>query len=512
MKTIRVLQLGTEDFSKSIQVPECGEWYYEPDFSELPEKDFDLVILDREVRENEFDYLIRFSKAYTLFITERVGLKKGNITQELFKRKMGKRLTDKEIEHLLKSELPCYFPEPYGEKFKPPNICAAQGFMGRVWWKGAEGIDLTGDFGNELTQSIFWRNNIPIERDQVIEFWLEYTKDDTVEIALEIWLIRFGYGTDPELKDVWTFSEKELEHVVCVENKGKNTGHMFVSVKAKGQGHLTIIGLHDRHSRKGKGTFIPGGERAVTSQREEVFYYFDPGNFKPPLNVYFSGYKTQEGFEGYYMLRKMKHPFLLISESRLEGGAFYIGSEEYENAVEQIIREHMEKLGFQNSDVILSGLSMGTFGALYYGCRIHPNTILLGKPLASLGDVAENERLNRPGVFPTSLDLLYKMYGSLGQDAASRLNDKLWNAFDHADWSNTRFAVAYMIEDDYDKNAYERLQSHLKGASGARIYGKGLHGRHNDNTSGIVNWFVNQYRGIIEDSFDNVRKKTGRQK
>lgn len=511
LKKVRVLQLGMDDFSKSIQVSDCAEWYYEPDFSELPERDFDVAILDREITAGEFDYLIKFLRAYTLFVTENVSLKKDSITQEFFVRKIGKILSNKKMEHFLKVELPDYFSEPYGEKFKPKNLSVAQGFTGKVSWKGSSGIELYGNFGNELTQSVFWRNNIPIEKDQAIEFWLEYTKDDTVEISLEIWIIHFGYGTDPELNDVWTFTESELEHIVYVENKGKNTGHMLVSLNAKGQGHLTVIALHDRHSRKGKGVFIPGGERAVTSEREEVFYYFDPGSLKPPLNVYFSGYKTQEGFEGYYMMRKMKHPFLLISESRLEGGAFYIGSEEYENTIEHIIREHMKKLDFQNSEVILSGLSMGTFGALYYGCRIHPNTILVGKPLASIGDVAENERLNRPGVFPTSLDVLYKSYGSLSQEAASRLNNKFWDAFDHADWSNTRFVVSYMIEDDYDKTAYEKLQSHLKG-SGVRIYGKGLHGRHNDNTSGIIKWFVNQYYRIIEDSFDNIQKKTGRQK
>ena len=60
-----------------------------------------------------------------------------------------------------------------------------------------------------------------------------------------------------------------------------------------------------------------------------------------------------------------------------------------------------------------------------------------------------------------------------------------------------------MIEDDLDGNAYKDLQSHLKDA-GVQIYGKGLHGRHNDNTPGIVNWFVNRYRGIIQSDFDRI--------
>ena len=207
----------------------------------------------------------------------------------------------------------------------------------------------------------------------------------------------------------------------------------------------------------------------------------------------------------------MKHTFLLFSEARLEGGSLYIGSEEYESTLEGILREHTEKLGFKNSDVILSGLSMGSFGALYYGCKIRPNTILVGKPLASIGSMAGNERLKSPGISHSWLDVLHKVYGSLDSDAIERMNHRFWDMFDHTDWSKTRFAVAYMIEDELDGNAYEKLQSHLKDA-GARIYGKGLHGRHNDNTPGIVRWFRSQYQAIMENDFDKTGKKTGAQK
>ena len=49
MKKVRVLQLGTSDFSKSMQISEYAKWFYEPDFSQLTEKEFDVAILDREV-------------------------------------------------------------------------------------------------------------------------------------------------------------------------------------------------------------------------------------------------------------------------------------------------------------------------------------------------------------------------------------------------------------------------------------------------------------------------------
>ncbi|MCI8830666.1 MAG: accessory Sec system protein Asp2 [Lachnospiraceae bacterium] len=509
METVRVLQLGTEDFSKVLQVSECAEWHYEPDFAQLPEQDFEVVILDREITGDEFDFLVRFMRAYCLFLTEKVPLKEGSRIQQLFLRKMGKRISAEELKLLLKEELPDYFPGSYGEKYQPQNLSVAQGFKGKVSWKGMESVELEGDYGNELTQIVFWRNNLPFAQDESLDFWLEYEKDDTVEISLEITLLHFTYGADPQLSNVWNFSEKELDDIVCISNKSGKRGFIFASLKAKGKGNLSVIALHDRHSRRGKGEFLPGGKRRVTSKREEIFYYFDPGNLKPPLNVYFSGYKTKQGFEGYYMMRKMQHPFLLIAEARLEGGSLYIGSEEYESALEGILREHIEKLGFRNSDVILSGLSMGTFGALYYGCKIRPNTILIGKPLASIGNMAGNERLKSPGGSHSWLDVLHKAYGSLEPDAMEQMNCRFWDMFDRTDWSKTRFAVAYMIEDELDEDAYENLQSHLKDV-GARIYGKGLHGRHNDNTPGIVQWFKNQYRAIIENDFDKTGKKTGR--
>ena len=511
MKAVRVLQLGKDDFSKSMQISDHAEWNYEPDLSPASGKDFDVAILDREISAEECDFLMRFLRAYTLFVTETVVQEEGGATRRLMVRKKGKQISAQELSVLLKDGLPDYFSESYGEKYRLENMSVARGFKGTVFWKGFEKVDLSGDFGDELTQIVFWRNNIPIQGNQAVEFWLEYDKDASVEIVLEITVFQFGYGTIPESEEVWTFTEKDLEDLVFVENRSAREKFLFASVRARGKGNLSVTALHDRYSRRGKGNFIPGGKRSVTSDREEIFYYFDPGNLEPPLNVYFSGYKRREGFEGYGMLRGLGHPFLLLTDARLEGGAAYMGSEEYEDTIEQILLSHMEELGFQSSEVILSGISMGSFGALYYGCRIRPHAILVGKPLASFGDVAENERLYRPNGFPTSLDLLHKFCGSLDREAVSRLNDRFWDVFDKTKWSDTRFAVAYMIEDDYDKTAYEKLQAHLRG-SRVKIYGKGLHGRHNDDTGGIVNWFLGQYHRMIQDDFENMKTETGGQR
>ncbi|WP_316242982.1 accessory Sec system protein Asp2, partial [Streptococcus suis] len=87
------------------------------------------------------------------------------------------------------------------------------------------------------------------------------------------------------------------------------------------------------------GEFILGGQRLVDHQLQEIFTYFDPADFKPPLCVYFSGFRTAEGFEGFWMMKGLKTPFMLICDPRLDGGAFYLGSQELEDKIQGKIEE-----------------------------------------------------------------------------------------------------------------------------------------------------------------------------
>ena len=494
-EAISILQLGKTDWRNLYKMPENIKFHFVGTFTEVPKKPYDIVFLDREIQEEEYEFLMKAVQAYTLFVTNNV--KCSGATEELYLAKKGKKLAESEIQSFLLSEVRNFYPTPYGEKFQPKNIAVAQGFSGSVRWDGNYAVTVQGDFGEELNQIIFWRNNIPVFEGQAIDLWLEYKKSPDVEIALVV--TQFYSGSLSEVQQKWVFLERELDEVVTIDNQ-KKSGPIFVSLIAKGKGTLQVIALHDRYSRRGHGYFLPGGERYVTSDREEVFCYFNPGDRKPPLSVYFSGYKTRQGFEGYNMMQKMGSPFLLIAEPRLEGGSFYMGSEEYENMIKSIIQKYMNELCFSNEQVIMSGLSMGTFGALYYGCDIRPHALILGKPLTSIGDVAENERLHRPNGFPTSLDVLQYVSGSTDKHAIQALNDKFWVKFDATDWRKTKFIVSYMIEDDYDTTAYGTIISHLH-TGGAQVYGKGIHGRHNDATGVIVKWYKSQYISVLNEDF-----------
>lgn len=487
--------MGNEDLSLQLHIPDYVEWNYTNDLGLAKERGYDVCVLNRCVNEKEARILLKKIRAYTLFLLDDVQVDQW--TTWICTSRRARILDLETLQEFINEDIHLFYSYTYGEKYDPHSLSISQSFKGSVFWNGFSGVELEGDYGHDYYQIAYWRGNIPVFKDQSIDFWLEYEKDDSVSIQLKI--EQFQSGSLSTLQNRWIFSEEDLESIICITNE-KTDGPVFVSLLAKGKGKLKIVGLHDRHSRKEYGSFLPGGIRKVTFKREEVFMYFDPGDMKPPLNVYFSGYKTQEGFEGFYMMRSMEAPFLLISESRLEGGGFYLGDKEYENLIVSGIQDCLNQLGFDRSQLILSGLSMGTFGALYNGCKLRPHAIFLGKPLASLGDMANNERISRPGGFPTSLDVLVKNYGDMSEKSIDALNHRFWDLFDQTDWSQTKFIVSYMLEDDYDMTAYDRLISHIDDI-GVEIIGKGVHGRHNDDTYSIVAWFKNQYDGILKSDF-----------
>lgn len=131
----------------------------------------------------------------------------------------------------------------------------------------------------------------------------------------------------------------------------------------------------------------------------------------------------------------------------------------------------LNELGLTKDELVLSGASMGTFGSLYYGSKLSPHALLLAKPLANMGNVARNERILRAGGFATSLDILMKNYDNLSDEAIEQLNNRMWDRFDSADWSQTKFIISYLYEDDYDPDGYPSILSHLK-SSGVEVYGK----------------------------------------
>lgn len=493
MEQIYILQLGKVNWNNLYTLPQNVSLDYVETFVKVPKRQYDMFFFDRTPLEEEVPFLYQAIKAYTLFITKNVNIN-GNVAR-LCCSKKAQNIATKDIQNFLLKETKYYYPKPYGEKLDLKYWSIAQGFSGKVKWD-ENAIILEGEFGETFGQIAFWRYNIYLPQSQMLDFWLEYSKDSTVSINLEI--TQFAEGSLAEVEGYWSFDETELERVVQVESE--KSGQAFVSICAKGSGKLQIIALHKRNSRGSHGYFLPGGERYVTSNREELFCYFDPRDMKPPLNVFFSGWEIPERFQGYNMNRKLGCPFLLLSEHRLRGGSFYVGRKEYEEMVLSVIRKYMKELGFSSDQVVLSGLSMGAYASMYYGCDIKPHALILMKPLAGIGNIAANEKYLRPGGYPTSLDVLKYLGGDTSEGAIKRINDKFWDKFDSADWGKSKFIMTYMIEDDFESGVYDKLLLHLH-SEGVQVYGRGLHGRHGDAQTATANWFSSQFMKMLSEDF-----------
>lgn len=493
MEQIHILQLGKEDWNNIYTLPPNVSLEYMEKFEKVPDKQYDLFFLDRTPLEDEVPLLYQAVKAYTLFITKYVDIS-GKVAW-LCCSKRAQHIAVKNIQRFLLQEAKYYYPKPQGEKLDLKYWTIAQGFSGKVMWD-ENSVTLEGDYGEELGQVAFWRYNVYLPQGQMLDFWLEYSKDPSVSVSLEI--TQFVEGSLAEIAEHWKFNETESAQVIQVESK--QGGQAFVSICARGSGTLRIIALHKRNSRGSHGYFLPGGERYVTSDREEIFCYFDPRDMKPPLNVFFSGWEIPERFQGYNLNRKLGCPFLLLKEHRLRGGSFYVGSKEYEAMVLSVIRKYMRELGFSSNQVILSGLSMGAYASMYYGCDIRPHALVLMKPLAGIGNVAANEKYSRPGGYPTSLDVLKFLGGDTDLEAIKKVNEKFWKKFDSADWGESKFIISYMVEDDFESGVYEEMLSHLC-SGGVQVYGRGLHGRHGDAQAATANWFSSQFIKMLNEDF-----------
>lgn len=510
-KKIRVLHIGQKSWEKYFtpQDKDVLEWTFlkkgkvqKEEIDTLIKKNtksFDAVVCT-DVIDNKL--LLRLEErieAYSLVVDRKLKSKLSNI---LKLKKLPYFLDFSQPEAVIKEVKHNFFSGQMGSKLPTSTIRVLPYFLGEKEVFGESYLVLKGDY-NQLKNKplLTWQYNIGLY-GRSKKIWLEFEAESSLVFKMVLLKIRLGSS---EVIERCVYTQEEVKAGIEVPYED-NLGYLSISLEVKGQGELKVGPLHFRDTRQTYGEFLLGGKKIVDDNNQEIFYYFNPADLKPPLNVYFSGYRSAEGFEGFFMMKELGAPFLLITDPRLEGGAFYMGSLTLEKELAQVIQKHLDILGFTKEQLILSGLSMGTFGALYYAGALEPGNVIVGKPLVNVGDIAENERIIRPGVFPTSLDILNLLGGSLTPKAVEYLNQRFWRQFSKGRFEATRFIVAYMRHDDYDVNAYKDLIEFLS-ESEALIIGKGIPGRHNDNSQAIHQWFISQYERILSEEFH--RKKGG---
>lgn len=503
-KDYKILQIGIDNWVHHYTIPESMDWYYfSPNSSQALRKmmemdnitNFHAILIEDGQYLSDLLPFIHHIEPYTLFYNQDFNTTDLGII-DLLRKRCAQAVDFSNPQQLLKDLSTSLFGGEYGGKLKPFTIKIHPSSSLQVSYQGFEYVTLEGNFGDEFQQVAYWPYNIVVERSLPIELWLEYERSEHVDFRFRIQKIVSGSILD--IAEDLIYTEKDLEKAIVIEQD--YDAYLSISVEARGNGKFQLGSLHQRWSRKQFGKFVLGGNTLHDDRRDEINYFFHPGDFKPPLAVYFAGYRPAEGFEGYYMMKNLGCPFLLFSDPRLEGGAFYLGSEELESKIKATIQYYLDYLGLTSKDLILSGFSMGTFPALYYGASFEPQAILVGKPLANIGTIANRGRLAAPGVFNTAYDILRHQAGGISPQHMLELNQRFWKVFKQADFSKTTFGLSYMKDEDMDPQAYEQLVTYLCN-TGAKILSKGTAGRHNDDTDTNVAWVLHFYRMVLQADF-----------
>ena len=502
-KDYKILQIGIDNWAHHYEIPENMDWYYFCPNSPLALRkmmemegitSFQAILIEDGQYLSDLLPFIHHIEPYTLFYDQDFKAP-DSVIFDLLKQRCARAVDFSDPQQLLNDLSTSLFGGGYGDKLFPSSIQIHPSFEGSISYQGFEHVTLEGNFGDDFQQLAYWSYNIMVYKNLPIELWLEYEKQGNCEFRIVIRKIWNGSVDDFFEEEV--YSEADLGKAIIMDSKDSNY-LLIISIEACGNGKLQLGNLHQRWSRKQFGKFVLGGGILHDESRDEINYFFHPGDFKPPLAVYFSGFRPAEGFEGYWMMKNLGCPFLLFSDPRLQGGAFYLGSDELENKVKQTIQYYLDYLGLTSKDLILSGISMGTFPSFYYGASFEPHAIIVGKPLANIGTIARRGRLEAPGVFDTSFDILRHQTGGISSQHMLKLDQRFWKVFKQADFSMTTFGLSYMKDEDMDSQAYEQLVSHLCN-TGAKILSRGTVGRHNDDSNTNILWFLHFYNMVLED-------------
>ncbi|MEG1486121.1 accessory Sec system protein Asp2 [Lactococcus sp.] len=388
---------------------------------------------------------------------------------------------------------------PWGTSIDNSMVEINENFEGSVTKKGSALYILDGDFGSDYQQVMLWKNKWGASGR--VNFYPEMSSLGQVSYFWRIYYRNNGNSQKVQYVDIYP---EQIKDGQVYFNLGFSEFPVNFGLFVKGYGRVQIGSLHIRYGLEGDNFLAMGGRRIVQPNHmgEELGYYFNAGDLKPPLNVYFSGFRPSEGYEGRWMMGSLGSPFILVYDPRLVGGSFYRGPGLEEELI-KVIQEKLQLLGFSKNELILSGLSMGTYAALYYGSQLEPHAVIVGKPLANIGGLAVNSRMFAPYGWDLAMDTIIHLTGELTHESAEALDEEFWGKFESANFSETAFFIVHMLQDT-DK-PFKRIFDYLKKAyPTAKILHKGLEGRHNDNTRGVTGWFYKQYQQMLISDFNRA--------
>lgn len=487
---MQVLQLGAENWADKYHLPSEITWIYNQ-YPLEKVKRFDLVIITSGVQLT--DYLwekLHWQVDPYRVLYEPLAEKELSLAGQHFLTSQEARQIVEEPQELINNLTIRYFSGQSGMRIPPTNL-----LLGSVKSTLIDGGHLRVAVDtNHWVKIGNYRQQIYIDPNRLLKFNLEYNHETDVKVRLRLFIQEGGGDGNLANNYLLDFSTADEEQILPL--KPVKT-HRFASVglEVMGKGELTIGMLHSRWSRDGKGEFLPGGKRLVDPDTgADIAYYFNPGDLRPPLHVYFSGARELEGFEAYPLFRRNHTPALLFTDPRLMVGQFYTGKA-IENQIKATITKTLKKLGFSRQQLVMNGISMGTYPAIKLGAQLSAYAINVAKPTVNLGRVAIRARLQRPDEFDTIFDIDRQLVSELTATQLTQLDTDFWKLMDKNGLTQTRFYVGYMANDDYDDLAVPRMQTNEAIQQAPLFVSKGFPGRHNDDPS-VVYWFISRLAEI----------------
>lgn len=498
---MKVLQLGNENWANQYQIPDDIDWEY----NDYPQKDkekqhgYDVVIITADVQlaSKEWSDLQWLVDPYKVFFNPSLK-NSANKNLRMYLKLQAAAAITQQPQELIDSLIPKYYTGQSGLRIPVSNLALDTRNILTYEYTDGQHMDIQIDSPDKWINVGTYRQGLYLDPNHLIKLWLEYQSQD-VEVRLRAYVQPLG--TDGDVNDCYYIildGVKEKEIPIKASRAQRNA---CIGIEARGKGILKLGVFHSRWSRAGKGEFLTGGCRLLDKEKgEDIAYYFNPGDMRPPLNVYFSGARELEGFEAYPLFRYNHAPSLLFTDMRLEIGQFYAGSK-IEEKIKGVIRQELAVLNFTNHDLIMNGISMGTYPAMWLGSQLAPYAINVAKPIANLGFVAARGRLQRPGQFTTIFDIDSRLTGSTDLESLRKLDEKFWKAFDKTNLRDTRLFISYMENDDYDNQAITRLKASPAVKNARQFVYKGFPGRHNDSPQSIL-WFASRVRYLTHKVFE----------
>lgn len=507
-----VLQLGTSNWQKNFSVPADVKWVYnQPEyFQNLPkpkkgakpkkrQKFFNLILVTAPVSltDDQWKKLQWTVDPYRVLYTP--GVKEGlsPAGRTFLKMDRATLRTDQPQSIIDDIEKKYFAAENGGFKMAPSRLIINRQMMQGRTIKYPDPAHLTVQVNSQDWQTLAnYRDNWYIAPKRQMKVWLEFEQNVDVDVRFRVFLSDNGQRSHYVI-DLDTRHEPILP--LPIQDHGQ---FINVAIEVRGVGELTIGYVHGRWTRYGVGHYIPGGQRLVDpNNNEEIPYYFNPGDGKPPLTVYFSGINMVETFEGKNMVRRMKSPSIVFFDPRLSLGEFFV-SDNLQKQIVKLIKQKLADLGFTNQQLVATGISQGSYAAMKICGPLQPKAIIVGKLLCNLGHIAARGRLHRPNDFQGSYDVVTRIINSeLDIHDPQQLDDSYWRVIRECDLTHTKIFVAYMLNDNFDNWAFNRFEQTPAIKASEEFAFKGYPGRHNDNSFVISNWFKERLKQVMQDDF-----------